>query len=146
MIITNFKDIPKWDSGFTFVSGCFDLIHPGHLDLLNYAASFGKKVVIALNTKQTICQLKGKNPIFSWAMRASFLDKLKIVAFVIPLEDVDSRVLVRELKPKIWALGSDHAGEDFKEFKSIKICFLKRDYYSSTKQLEHIREYLCGNG
>lgn len=147
MIVDNVDKLPKIKGGFTFVSGCFDLLHPGHLRLLNYAASFGKKVVIGLNITKTIKKLKGKDTIFPFAMRAKMLDNLYPVSFIIPLKTEDARELVRKIKPKNWILGSDHAGEDFSEFKDIRICFLKRDNNSSTNKLEHIRKYLlCGNG
>jgi len=140
------QKLPEFAGGFTFVSGCFDLLHLGHLKLLNYATSFGKPVIVGLNTLNSVKKLKGFEPILSYTMRAELLENLKAVSVVIPLRAEDARELVRQLKPKIWVLGSDHVKEDFGEFKDIRICFLKRDNNSSTNIKKYLREKLCGNG
>ena len=54
----------KWkDSGNTivFTNGCYDLIHPGHIDLLSKAKSKGDKLIVGLNSDRSVKQLKGND-------------------------------------------------------------------------------------
>lgn len=137
-----------FDQSFTFVSGCFDIIHPGHLQIINFAYKLDKKVIIGLNTDVSILKLKGRYPIYNYEMRANFLNQLPQIFLIFPLNVLDAKKIVKKIKPREWVLGTDHKNENFEEFKKeTNIYFVKRDEkYSSTKYLKYLRKKICLNG
>jgi cytidyltransferase-like protein len=58
-----------------FVSGCFDILHSGHIAFLQEASTFGN-LYVGVGSDQTIKELKGRNPIYSEADRVYMLEKL----------------------------------------------------------------------
>jgi len=68
-----------------FTNGCFDILHPGHIFLLNKAASLGNKLIIGLNSDASVSRLKGNSrPINDWNSRAVLLASLSCVDFYCP--------------------------------------------------------------
>jgi cytidyltransferase-like protein len=58
-----------------FVSGCFDILHSGHVAFLQEAAGFGE-LYVGVGSDKTISDMKGRNPIYSEAERVYMLEKL----------------------------------------------------------------------
>ncbi len=99
-----------WRIGFT--NGCFDLLHPGHVHLLEQARSWCDRLVVGLNTDASVKRLKGPaRPIQSEAARAAVLASLATVDCV-TLFDEDTPVeLIRELRPDVLVKGADYTVE-----------------------------------
>jgi D-sedoheptulose 7-phosphate isomerase len=93
-----------------FTNGCFDLIHPGHIDLLERARSLGDKLVVGINSDRSVRAIKGPNrPIQNEAERAAVLKGLRSVDEVIIFDEPTPERLIRELRPDVLVKGGDWA-------------------------------------
>lgn len=92
-----------------FTNGCFDLLHVGHLHILNQAAAQGDLLVVGLNTDASIARLKGTDrPLIAEHERASMLAAFDCVDAVV-LFDEDTPVnLIHTIKPDVLVKGSDY--------------------------------------
>jgi D-beta-D-heptose 7-phosphate kinase/D-beta-D-heptose 1-phosphate adenosyltransferase len=93
-----------------FTNGCFDLLHPGHIHLLNKAKDFGKRLVVGLNADASVRRLKGPTrPILSEQDRACILGSLDCVDMVVLFQEDTPESLIAALKPDILVKGADYA-------------------------------------
>lgn len=122
------------------VNGTFDIIHPGHLALLNYAKSLGDSLVVAIDTDDRVKELKGPSrPINNQYERKLLLENLKSVDEVYLFRSKEELVkLIGECD--IMVKGSDYQGKSVVGETNCKqvIYFDRIDEYSSTKKIEHI--------
>ncbi|MBW2096152.1 MAG: D-glycero-beta-D-manno-heptose-7-phosphate kinase [Deltaproteobacteria bacterium] len=92
-----------------FTNGCFDLLHPGHVHLLNLAKDLGHRLVVGLNSDSSVSRLKGpERPILDERDRASMLGSLDCVDLVVIFDDDTPERLIQQLKPDILAKGTDY--------------------------------------
>jgi rfaE bifunctional protein nucleotidyltransferase chain/domain len=92
-----------------FTNGVFDLLHVGHVRYLAQARAHGDALVVAINSDQTVHELKGKDrPIFDQAERAEILAALRQVDYVVVFDDVSPRSLISELLPDVLVKGGDY--------------------------------------
>lgn len=101
-------------------SGCFDILHAGHIDMLEKAAHMRKHLTVFLNTDESIARLKGKyRPIVPYAERERVLKALRCVHQVIPLHDDTPCELILEHRPDLFVKGADYRGKDIPEMASL---------------------------
>jgi D-beta-D-heptose 7-phosphate kinase/D-beta-D-heptose 1-phosphate adenosyltransferase len=99
-----------WRVGFT--NGCFDLLHPGHVHLLEQARSWCDRLVVGLNSDASVKRLKGPaRPIQGEAARAAVLASLATVDCVTVFEEDTPVELIRLLKPDVLIKGADYTVE-----------------------------------
>ena len=99
-----------WRVGFT--NGCFDLLHPGHVHLLEQARSWCDRLVVGLNSDASVKRLKGPaRPIQAEAARAAVLASLASVDCVTLFEDDTPEALIRALRPDVLVKGADYTVE-----------------------------------
>jgi D-beta-D-heptose 7-phosphate kinase / D-beta-D-heptose 1-phosphate adenosyltransferase len=92
-----------------FTNGCFDLLHVGHISLLEDCHRFGSKLVLGLNTDASVCRLKGPSrPIVGERERARVMAALAAVDAVVLFEEDTPLELVRVLKPNVLVKGGDY--------------------------------------
>ena len=92
-----------------FTNGCFDLLHLGHIRLLEAARKRGALLVVAVNSDASVRRLKGSSrPIYPAAARARMLAALACVDYVILFKEETPRRLLRELRPDILVKGKDY--------------------------------------
>jgi D-beta-D-heptose 7-phosphate kinase/D-beta-D-heptose 1-phosphate adenosyltransferase len=92
-----------------FTNGCFDLLHPGHIHLLNKAKDFGKRLVVGLNSDASVKRLKGPaRPILSEQDRACILGSLDCVDMVVLFEEDTPLNLITALQPDVLVKGTDY--------------------------------------
>ncbi|HET9378612.1 MAG TPA: adenylyltransferase/cytidyltransferase family protein [Chthoniobacterales bacterium] len=92
-----------------FTNGCFDILHVGHVRYLQAAKQLGDRLVVGLNSDQSVQALKGiGRPISNEADRAEILAALAVVDHVIIFNDPRVTALVKELRPHIYAKGGDY--------------------------------------
>ena len=95
-----------------FSNGCFDLLHPGHVDYLERARSLGDRLVIGLNDDDSVRRLKGRDrPINPLADRARMLVALRAVDLVIPFSEDTPLALIRAIRPDFLVKGGDYTPE-----------------------------------
>jgi D-glycero-beta-D-manno-heptose 1-phosphate adenylyltransferase len=97
-------------------NGCFDLLHVGHIRYLQGAKSLGEKLVVAINSDQSVAQLKGAGrPLMPAAERAEIVAALTDVDSVVIFDEPDVRALIREIRPDVQAKGTDYTRENVPE-------------------------------
>ena len=102
-----------------FTNGCFDILHPGHIDLLERAKSLGTKLIVGINSDRSVKSIKGiDRPYFNQDDRRSMLLGLKSVDEVIIFEELTPENLIKQIEPDILVKGGDWAeneiiGADF---------------------------------
>jgi rfaE bifunctional protein nucleotidyltransferase chain/domain len=120
-----------------FTNGCFDMLHRGHLELLQYCKTLGK-VVVGLNGDESVKRLKGEQrPINNEADRKFLLESLLFVDEVIVFNENTPYNLIKQIKPDIIVKGGDYTidnivGSDICEVKIFNYI----DGYSTTKIIE----------
>ena len=103
------KDLQKSNKKVVFTNGCFDLIHPGHIDYLRKAKACGDILIIGLNSDASIQRLKGKErPINDFYFRSSILAALEFVDYIVKFEDDTPLFLIKQISPNILIKGSDY--------------------------------------
>ena len=91
-----------------FTNGCFDLLHPGHVDLLTRARALGDRLVVGLNSDASVRSIKGPGrPIMSQDDRAGMLRALRGVDEVVVFDEPTPTRLIAELKPDVLVKGGD---------------------------------------
>lgn len=95
-----------------FTNGCFDIIHIGHIRLLEFAKTLGSKLIVGLNSDASIKRLKGlERPINNQADRAVLLSAIKYVDEVIVFEEDTPYNLIALIKPDIIVKGGDYTSD-----------------------------------
>lgn len=91
------------------VNGTFDILHRGHLELLNYARSQGSQLLVAIDTDRRVKELKGdQRPINNQDDRKFFLYNLKTVDIVMLFDSKEELIkIIQEYQPDIYVKGSD---------------------------------------
>ena len=107
----------------TLANGCFDLLHVGHVRYLHAAKQLGGRLVVAVNSDESVKSLKGEGrPIMPAEERAEILAALADVDAVVIFGEKDVRALIRELRPDIQAKGTDYAAESVPERDVVMEC------------------------
>jgi len=109
------RRVAEWRaSGETvvFTNGCFDLLHVGHITLLEDCRRFGSKLVLGLNTDASVSRLKGPSrPIVGENERARVMAALAAVDAVVLFDEETPLNLIRALKPNVLVKGGDYRVE-----------------------------------
>lgn len=91
-----------------FTNGCFDLIHPGHVDLLTKAKGMGETLVIGLNSDRSVKEIKGLNrPINLQGDRANVLSSIQWVDYIILFDQPTPLTLIEAIEPDVLVKGGD---------------------------------------
>lgn len=92
-----------------FTNGCFDILHPGHIDYLSKAADLGNVLIIGLNSDNSVKQLnKGINrPIQRESDRALILSSIQFVEAIIVFDEATPYELIKALQPDVLVKGGD---------------------------------------
>ncbi len=125
-----------------FVNGTFDIVHRGHLEMINYARSLGDYLLVAIDTDSRVQELKGiSRPINNQDDRKLLLHNLRSVDAVM-LFDSDQELIdiIKEYKPDIMVKGSDYRNKTiigFEHCKEIRFYDIVNGY-STTKKIQDI--------
>jgi D-beta-D-heptose 7-phosphate kinase/D-beta-D-heptose 1-phosphate adenosyltransferase len=105
----------EWRSSgetIVFTNGCFDLLHVGHITLLEDCRKFGSKLILGLNADSSVSRLKGPTrPIVGERERARVMAALAAVDAVVLFEEDTPLELIRGLKPNVLVKGGDYSIE-----------------------------------
>lgn len=139
----------RWrDEGRTvvFTNGCYDLLHPGHIRLLEAARSLGDVLLLALNTDSSIARMKGPSrPLMPEADRADLAAAIEAVDAVTLFDEDTPRELIAQLLPDVLVKGADWshfiAGREEVEAAGGKVLALPLEPgYSSTNIVAKLLE------
>src|SRR5208283_1563477 len=93
-------------------NGNFDLLHVGHVRYLQAAKELGGKLVVAINSDESVRTLKGAGrPVMPEGERAEIVAALAVVDAVIIFPELDVRAIIREIRPNVQAKGTDYTRE-----------------------------------
>ena len=130
----------KWVK--VFVNGTFDLLHPGHVALLNHAKSLGDYVVVGIDTDDRVKEKKGSNrPIYNQEDRGLMLIALSAVDEVTYFSSDESlEALIKDVRPDIMMVGSDWKGKSvIGQHSAGELIFFDRiEKYATSKTIHCI--------
>lgn len=125
-----------------FTNGCFDILHPGHIEMLKYAKSLGDKVVVGIDSDERVKEKKGNlRPINTSEVRREMLLAIRYVDAVYIFDsDKQLKCLVKKFKPDIMVVGSDWIGKTVigSEYAKELKFFERIPKYSTSKTIECI--------
>ncbi|HEY6764795.1 MAG TPA: adenylyltransferase/cytidyltransferase family protein [Candidatus Sulfotelmatobacter sp.] len=100
----------------TLANGNFDLLHVGHVRYLQAAKGLGGKLVVAINSDNSVRQLKGDGrPLMPENERAEIVAALAFVDAVVIFPELDVRAIIREIRPDVQAKGTDYTADTVPE-------------------------------
>jgi len=100
----------------TLANGCFDLLHVGHIRYFQAAKALGGKLVVAINSDDSVRTLKGVGrPLMPEWERAEILSALECIDAIVVFAEPDVRAIVREIRPNVHAKGTDYTVESVPE-------------------------------
>lgn len=130
-----------------FTNGCFDLLHPGHLSLLQQARSNCDRLIVGLNSDASVKRLKGEaRPVQSEAARAAVLGSLETVSGVVIFGEDTPITVIETLKPDILVKGADYTidkvvGADIVQEYGGKVVLANlADGFSTTSTIARINQ------
>ena len=115
--------IAQWRSSgepIILANGCFDLLHVGHVRYLRAAKNLGGKLVVAVNSDESVRALKGEGrPVIPEEERAEILSALADVDAVVIFPEKDVRAIIREIHPDVQVKGTDYAADSVPERDAV---------------------------
>lgn len=144
------RRVEKWrKSGekITLANGCFDVLHVGHVRYLQAAKQLGGKLIVAVNSDDSVRALKGDGrPHMPEDERAEILSALADVDAVVVFSEPDVRALIREIRPDVQAKGKDYTADSVPE-RDVLVEFGGRveivgdpKEHSATELLRHMEQ------
>ena len=125
-----------------FVNGTFDILHPGHVQLLNYAKSLGDSLTVGIDSDRRVREKKGPTrPINSVGDRAYMLQNLEAVDYIVIFDsDEELERCIKTVKPDIMVVGSDWKDKSvIGGMYAAELRFFDRiEEYATTKTIESI--------
>jgi D-glycero-beta-D-manno-heptose 1-phosphate adenylyltransferase len=120
------KRVTEWrrqGEKIILTNGCFDLLHVGHIRYLQAAKALGGRLVVAINSDESVRTLKGSGrPLMPEHERAEILAALEDVDAVVVFSEPDVRTLIREITPDVQAKGTDYTLESVPERDTVIAC------------------------
>jgi rfaE bifunctional protein nucleotidyltransferase chain/domain len=107
----------------TLANGNFDLLHVGHVRYLQGAKGLGGKLVVAINSDDSVRVLKGEGrPVMPEDERAEIVAALTDVDAVVIFPERDVRAIIREIRPDVQAKGTDYTADSVPERDAVAEC------------------------
>ncbi len=104
----------------TLANGNFDLLHVGHVRYLHGAKALGGKLVVAINSDESVRALKGEGrPVMPDHERAEIVAALADVDAIVIFPELDVRAIIREIRPDVQAKGTDYTADSVPERDAV---------------------------
>ena len=117
------RQVEQWRQAgerITLANGNFDLLHVGHVRYLHGAKALGGRLVVAVNSDDSVRHLKGEGrPIMPENERAEIVDALADVDAVVFFHELDVRAIIREIRPDVQAKGTDYTADSVPERDTV---------------------------
>ena len=130
-----------------FTNGCFDILHPGHIELLQKARALGSKLIVGINSDSSVRRIKGPDrPLFNESERSALLLALECVDEVIVFDESTPERIIREIGPDVLVKGGDWQeneiiGAEFVKSKGGKVVSIPLvEGYSTSAIIERLSE------
>ena len=107
-LVRRTQELRREGKPLVFTNGCFDLLHPGHVTLLERAKRLGAVLVVAINSDRSVRRLKGpQRPILPQRVRAALVAALASVDYVTIFDEPTPYRLIAAIAPDVLVKGSD---------------------------------------
>ena len=118
------KKVAEWKGKgqkVVFTNGCFDILHLGHIDYLEKARNLGDRLVIGLNSDESVSRFKGPGrPVQDQQSRARVLAGLQFADIIVFFNEDTPLALISELLPDVLVKGSDYLAENIVGAEVVK--------------------------
>lgn len=102
------ESLARRDFGLSFANGCFDILHPGHVELLKFAKSKADRLVVAVNSDRSVAAQRKSHPMVNdLDYRKQMVASLECVDFVLSFDEDDPYELIKAIRPDVLVKGSD---------------------------------------
>tara|TARA_B110000503_G_C7155083_1_gene416931 strand:- start:1134 stop:1604 length:471 start_codon:yes stop_codon:yes gene_type:complete len=140
------KKIKRNKKIIVMTNGCFDIIHPGHIDIFEKSKKMGDLLVVLVNSDKSIRMLKGKKrPILKQRERLKILNSIQVIDYIILFNTKTPENIYKELMPDILTKGSQYkkdaiAGSKYIQKNGGRICLVPMlGSYSTTNIIKKIK-------
>lgn len=130
-----------------FTNGCFDLLHPGHLEILLAAAHLGNRLIVGLNSDASVKKLKGEDrPVFKEQERALLLAAQVFVDIVVIFEEETPLQIIETICPDVLVKGGDYTEDEIvgagfvKSNKGKVVIIPLLDGFSTTTLIKRLKK------
>lgn len=114
------EEAKKRGEKIVMTNGCFDILHPGHVSYLENARKLGDRLIVAVNTDDSVKRLKGEaRPINELDARMAVLAGLSSVDWVVAFNEDTPQRLIGEILPNLLVKGGDYKPEDIAGAKEV---------------------------
>jgi len=115
------QELKQENQKIVFTNGCFDILHPGHVTLLEKASEYGDRLIIGINTDESVKRLKGEGrPINDQSHRARVLAGLEAVDYITFFEEDTPAELIEEIIPDVLVKGGDYTPDEIVGRKTVQ--------------------------
>ena len=134
-----FEDLNR---GIVWTNGVFDILHTGHLKLLRHAHTLGKRLVVGINSDESVRRLKGENrPINNQIKRKETLEALGFIDEVIVFDDDTPLDVIKKINPDVIVKGDDYTVETTVGHELARVViFPKVEGHSTTELIKKIKQ------
>lgn len=133
------RTLSKRDFTLSFANGCFDILHPGHIELLKFAKSKSDKLVVALNSdKSAMNQNKSHNLVNDIEYRKTMISSLEFVDYVVVFNEETPYEVIKQIKPDVIVKGSDWSNPVGSDIAKEVCLFDRVGDYSTTNIIKKI--------
>ena len=125
-----------------FTNGCFDILHAGHIDYLEKSRALGNKLIVGINSDESVRKLKGlSRPINNQEDRKKMLEALRCVDEVIIFDEDSPYDLIGRLRPNILTKGGDYSIDKIRSRSLVEevVIIPYKEGYSTTNMINRIK-------
>ncbi len=138
--IVNENSLKKRDFSLAFTNGCFDIIHPGHISLLEFAKSKADKLVVAINSDKSVKkQNKSHGLVNNLETRKKIISSLACVDYVVDFDEETPERIIKTISPDFLVKGSDWPNPVGSDFVKKVFIFDLINNYSTTNIIKKIK-------
>ncbi|HSV12431.1 MAG TPA: D-glycero-beta-D-manno-heptose 1-phosphate adenylyltransferase [Hanamia sp.] len=120
-LLNTIKELRKKGKKIVFTNGCFDLIHKGHIELLDKAREAGDVLIVGVNNDESARKVKGPDrPVNTLEDRITVLAGLQSVDYIISFAEESPRQLIKAVHPDVFVKGSDYTETSIPEMPLLK--------------------------
>lgn len=122
-----------------FTNGCFDIIHPGHLQVLKFAKSKADKLVVAINSDESVLMQNKSHPLINnFDSRRRVVESLEFVDYIVRFDEETPMEVIKKIRPDVLVKGDQYAIPIGSELvSSVELCPILENF-STTKIIEKI--------
>lgn len=123
-----------------FTNGCFDIIHPGHILILKTAKSLGGKLIVGLNSDESVRKIKPGRPFNNQEDRKAVLEAIRYVDEVVIFNEPTPLELIKKIKPDVLVKGNEYELKDIVGYGVVpEVARAPMTKHSTTKLIEKIQ-------